>query len=1246
MIILFRLFSVVSLFIFIVMLFSYFSAICLYAELIPNTNHNFSNLKDFKNNSLQYANFDKGVRIQYPSDWTKVEAEQGSYFATFVLPRESISERYQGSIGLRSMDLPNPNMKIPEALDYSIRTQSSLAEFNLINKMTNLTIAQGRPAFGMNYTYYDSNAQTTLNAMGIGTIADNKIYSISYFAEPSKFNTNLPTVQKLIESFQIFELVPYENLDKGVRIQYPSDWTKVEDETSISFVQFYAPDRQIIWLGNTELPKGNTTLNDYLEYLTNFYNQTNGTMKFVVTKTDSGSLTLGGHPAYTIDFTSTTDTSIIKVTETGIISDGKVYSIKYFAEPSKFNAHLPTVQKMIDSFKFFTLEFFEDIQNGLQISFPSTWTKKKLDNGITFYTSENLFPKDNLTISSYDITNPLDSIIHKKKNTYTKNLNYEYIGQSNYNFTTTLDNIMNASQLSFKKSIPNKFNISATEIIIEFKHKVYSITFQTKENRYDLNSIPQIVNDIISNFRIIEFVDYNTKDEFKHSKHQLLSQIEYPKIWDFIPVGVGFQIYSPFENDLDNYREYLYTSIGSSPVNSIEDLASNYINNIKGKLTNFQLLNSTETTLLNNSAHKIIFTFKDDQSSCQCDLKVMSIITKIDSKAYFVEYSAELDKFSSYLRIIQTIINSLKIQEKATVDVIKAGLRLNGSPEDLAINPNTNKVYVAIPETREIQVIDGFTDQVIQKISIGAFPGTIVLNPTTNKIYVASPETDIIYVIDGLTNKITGKIEAGPFVGDMALDTNEFGGLSALLFVTNQGNDSISIIDDAKGKVVSNIKTRTSPFGIGVDTIKNRAYITTNLGVDIIDYNTNLERNVTGTYHDNIVVGYIPTGIIVNSNTSRAYITNSASNTVSVIDTMSNEPLYEIGVGLFPYSIAFNPINKMIYVSNTGTNTVSLINSTIKKELINSTIGVSEIPIDSIAYDVAVNPKTNMVYLANSESQTISTMNVNKLVSAIIFHVYPSDAGYIVCNKNKVPVNSYHRIMIDTQCKAIANSGFVFSSWSDKPPSSHFHGIAENQTFYESLSTFIRSIFGDSSNSHEDSFTVSKYETRTANYLSISSTIQNASPYLSIGTLLSVIFLATIKPPFHIQRKIREDDNKRVKDLQTTIASFLPTVYKSEIEKKDNQRTKDEDDNVLSMGEVLTIDATVIIGVLIFLTFTEGFEPSEQYQINIITASIVFPFAISAVMGVTNKKKIATRLMIAGFINLMISVILIAIMKI
>ena len=205
----------------------------------------------------------------------------------------------------------------------------------------------------------------------------------------------------------------------------------------------------------------------------------------------------------------------------------------------------------------------------------------------------------------------------------------------------------------------------------------------------------------------------------------------------------------------------------------------------------------------------------------------------------------------------------------------------------------------------------------------------------------------------------------------------------------------LSIIDDVKGKVVSNIETGPTPFGIGIDTIKNRAYVTTDSGIDIIDYMTNFERNVTTTLYNTIPMSYIPAGIVINANTSRAYVANSGANTVSVIDTMSNMPLYEIEVGLFPFSIAFNPTNKMVYVSNTGENTISLIDSTIKKELINLT--KNKIPIDSSSYDIAVNPKTNIIYTANSESQTISTLNgtANKPISSLKFHVYPSEGGYI-----------------------------------------------------------------------------------------------------------------------------------------------------------------------------------------------------------------------------------------------------------
>ena len=47
-----------------------------------------------------------------------------------------------------------------------------------------------------------------------------------------------------------------------------------------------------------------------------------------------------------------------------------------------------------------------------------------------------------------------------------------------------------------------------------------------------------------------------------------------------------------------------------------------------------------------------------------------------------------------------------------------------------------------------------------------------------------------------------------------------------------------------------------------------------------------------------------------------AYITNSASNNVSVIDTASNEVTATVNVGSLPFGAAANPNGKKVYVAN------------------------------------------------------------------------------------------------------------------------------------------------------------------------------------------------------------------------------------------------------------------------------------------------------------------------------------------
>ena len=76
-------------------------------------------------------------------------------------------------------------------------------------------------------------------------------------------------------------------------------------------------------------------------------------------------------------------------------------------------------------------------------------------------------------------------------------------------------------------------------------------------------------------------------------------------------------------------------------------------------------------------------------------------------------------------------------------------------PAAVAVNPVTNKIYVANCSSNNVTVIDGATNATTH----GAPPGTILVavavNPVTNKIYVANYGSNNVTVIDGATNATT-----------------------------------------------------------------------------------------------------------------------------------------------------------------------------------------------------------------------------------------------------------------------------------------------------------------------------------------------------------------------------------------------------------------------------------------------------------------------------------------------------------
>jgi|SRR6187402_1247829 len=105
-------------------------------------------------------------------------------------------------------------------------------------------------------------------------------------------------------------------------------------------------------------------------------------------------------------------------------------------------------------------------------------------------------------------------------------------------------------------------------------------------------------------------------------------------------------------------------------------------------------------------------------------------------------------------------------------------------------------------------------------------------------------------------------------------------------------------------------------------------------------------------------VGHQPTGVTVNPKTNEVYIVNTGDGTVSVINTEKNEIVSTIGVHSKPFSISVDPNGRFGYVANSGANNVSVIDLAKRREI--AVVGTGEQPgLARVAPDMRTLAVTN-----------------------------------------------------------------------------------------------------------------------------------------------------------------------------------------------------------------------------------------------------------------------------------------------
>jgi YVTN family beta-propeller protein len=291
------------------------------------------------------------------------------------------------------------------------------------------------------------------------------------------------------------------------------------------------------------------------------------------------------------------------------------------------------------------------------------------------------------------------------------------------------------------------------------------------------------------------------------------------------------------------------------------------------------------------------------------------------------------------------------------------------------------------------------TFQVVKSNTI--FEDTQTMKSQTYRFFIFSYV--LMFIPTAAVNKVIATIGVGDTPARIAITSDNLLG-----YVANNNNDGIPNADSV---TVLNLKTNTvvttihdssfnEPYTITLNAANTKAYVTNSAGstITIVAIPSN---TVLGT-----ISGFDgPSGMAITPGGTTAYVNNYGGpvlgsgngHTISIVNLNTNQITGTISVGLAPAALAMSPDGQFLYSinyvdGNPGTGTMNVIRTS------DNTV-INTIPGFSGPFAIAITPKGKYAYVTNFGSNnffpygtTVSVVNLssNTIVDTIQLGVQPS----------------------------------------------------------------------------------------------------------------------------------------------------------------------------------------------------------------------------------------------------------------
>jgi len=298
----------------------------------------------------------------------------------------------------------------------------------------------------------------------------------------------------------------------------------------------------------------------------------------------------------------------------------------------------------------------------------------------------------------------------------------------------------------------------------------------------------------------------------------------------------------------------------------------------------------------------------------------------------------------------------------------------------------TDRLLVLNKDEDTVSVIETQQGRCLQVVPVGGHPHEVAISSDGATAYVSNAMGNSVSILDTKAKEETGRIEHNEFQFPHDLKISPDG---TKLYIAVTYANKIFIYERPSHRLLKILPTGQRLSHMLSSTPDWKTLYIPNLGSNTLS----VLNTETDEIEKHISVGKKPEGVAVHPSGDFLYVANQDENNVYVVSTEHHGILAKCLIGDLPVRLVFSPNGKLAFTANRLSHDVSVICTQRHRE-------IKRIPVGRWPGGIVFNPAGARAYVANNKTNDVSVIDVEALKEIDRFEagIHPDGIGLLLAS--------------------------------------------------------------------------------------------------------------------------------------------------------------------------------------------------------------------------------------------------------